>query len=89
MSDQDCRQSPKLDPSPSNEIPKLESEIAGLREELAEARKSNQQYLQNVAHQLTAPLGAIKWSIEALKDAEVSLTRKSKLLSSINHRPLI
>src|SRR4029077_9859470 len=45
--------------------------------------KSNQQYLQNVAHQLTAPLGAIKWSIEALRDAEVSLTRKSKLLSSI------
>jgi signal transduction histidine kinase len=83
MSDHDCRQAPEPGPSPADEIPKLKSEIAGLREELAEARKSNQQYLQNVAHQLTAPLGAIKWSIEALKDAEVSLTRKSKLLSSI------
>jgi signal transduction histidine kinase len=61
----------------------LKAENAALRAELAEARKTNQQYLQNVAHQLTAPLGAIKWSIEALKDPTVPLPRKSKLLSSI------
>lgn len=36
-----------------------------------------------MAHQLTAPLGAIKWSIEALKDPEVRFERKLKLLSSI------
>jgi signal transduction histidine kinase len=61
----------------------LRDENAALRSALDEARKTNQQYLQNVAHQLTAPLGAIKWSIEALKDAEVPFQRKSKLLSSI------
>ena len=61
----------------------LRAENAALKAELGEARKTNQQYLQNVAHQLTAPLGAIKWSIEALKDSGVSLQRKSKLLSSI------
>jgi signal transduction histidine kinase len=61
----------------------LKEENAALRTELDAARRTNQQYLQNVAHQLTAPLGAIKWSIEALKDAEVPIQRKSKLLSSI------
>jgi signal transduction histidine kinase len=69
--------------SAHEEIAKLKTETAELRAELEEARKSNQQYLQNVAHQLTAPLGAIKWSIEALKDAEIPIQRKSKLLSSI------
>jgi signal transduction histidine kinase len=48
---------------PADELNKLKSENSALKTELAEARKSNQQYLQNVAHQLTAPLGAIKWSI--------------------------
>jgi signal transduction histidine kinase len=74
-------------PSPRSttidDVDRLRAENAALKGELKEARKSNQQYLQNVAHQLTAPLGAIKWSIEALKDPEVSLQRKSKLLSSI------
>jgi signal transduction histidine kinase len=69
-------------PAP-DDTDKLKSENAALRAQLSEAKKSNQQYLQNVAHQLTAPLGAIKWNIEALKDPEVSLQRKSKLLSSI------
>src|SRR5260370_21452847 len=69
--------------SGSDEVIRLRAENAGLKAEVSEARKSNQQYLQNVAHQLTAPLGAIKWSIEALKDAEVPIQRKSKLLSSI------
>lgn len=69
--------------APADENVSLRAENTALRAELAEARKSNQQYLQNVAHQLTAPLGATKWSMEALKDPEVSLPRKSKLLSSI------
>jgi signal transduction histidine kinase len=71
------------DQLPVDELARLKSENVALRNELNEARKSNQQYLQNVAHQLTAPLGAIKWSIEALKDSGVSIQRKSKLLSSI------
>lgn len=65
------------------EAVRLRAENASLKTQLAEARKTNLQYLQNVAHQLTAPLNAIKWNIEALRDAEVSLPRKSKILSSI------
>lgn len=62
-------QMPVAPGSPADELTGLRTENAALRAELKEARKTNQQYLQNVAHQLTAPLGAIKWSIEALKDS--------------------
>src|SRR5882724_1115893 len=61
----------------------LKAENEQLKAELAQVKAATNQYLQNVAHQLTAPLGAIKWSIEALKDPRVPLSRKSKLLSSI------
>lgn len=66
-----------------DETTRLRAENEALKAELDNARKGNLQYLQNVAHQLTAPLNAIKWNIEALKDMEVSFERKSKLLSSI------
>jgi signal transduction histidine kinase len=66
-----------------NEIVVLKTENKKLKAELAEVRAITNQYLQNVAHQLTAPLGAIKWSIEALKDPQVPLHRKMSLLSSI------
>lgn len=65
------------------EVTALRDENKKLKAELHEVRASTNQYLQNVAHQLTAPLGAIKWSIEALKDSQVPLHRKSSLLSSI------
>ena len=66
-----------------NEIESLKAEIARLEKELKETKAQSNQYLQNVAHQLTAPLGAIKWSIEALKDERVPINRKKTLLSSI------
>lgn len=66
-----------------NEIESLKMEIASLKKELEETKAQSNQYLQNVAHQLTAPLGAIKWSIEALKDDRVPIARKKTLLSSI------
>jgi two-component system CheB/CheR fusion protein len=66
-----------------SQIAALVSENERLKAELNEVRASSNQYLQNVAHQLTAPLGAIKWSIEALKDPQVPIGRKSNLLSSI------
>lgn len=66
-----------------NEIESLKAEIASLKKELKEIKAQSNQYLQNVAHQLTAPLGAIKWSIEALKDDRVPISRKKTLLSSI------
>ena len=72
-----------------NEIAAIVKENESLRAELAETRELSNQYLQNVAHQLTAPLGAIKWSIEALKDPRVPITRKSNLLSSIYNQATI
>ena len=66
-----------------DDISSLKAKIASLEEELQQTKVASTQYLQNVAHQLTAPLGAIKWSIEALKDERVPISRKKTLLSSI------
>jgi signal transduction histidine kinase len=65
------------------EIEALNAEVERLRKELEASQAQSRQYLQNVAHQLSAPLGAIKWSIEALRDPEVPFARKNTLLSSI------
>lgn len=67
----------------SEELENLRQEVKRLKEELTDTKATSRQYLQNVAHQLTAPLGAIKWSIEALKDERVPISRKKALLSSI------
>jgi signal transduction histidine kinase len=73
-----------LNPEPGeNEEDRLRAEVAALKSQLEQTTNSTNQYLQNVAHQLTAPLNAIKWSIEALKDPKVRFERKMKLLSSI------
>jgi signal transduction histidine kinase len=65
-------------------IEALRRENDELKAELALVRKESTQYLQNVAHQLTAPLGAIKWSIEGLTMVgNVSIVKRQKLLSSI------
>src|SRR3972149_4785486 len=61
----------------------LRDRIKSLEYELEKVKKESTQYLQNVAHQLTAPLNAIKWNIEALKDKDVPLARKQNLLSSV------
>jgi signal transduction histidine kinase len=75
---------PKAGQLPSmSDVDQLQSEIDILRKALDETKKESQRYLENVAHQLTAPLNAIKWSIEALRDKEVPLARKNNLLSSI------
>lgn len=66
-----------------NEVEQLQAQIAALKLQLEQTTNSTNQYLQNVAHQLTAPLNAIKWSIESLKDPKVRFERKMKLLSSI------
>lgn len=69
--------------SQDEELQTLRAENASLRSELMETQKTTAQYLQNVAHQLTAPLNAIKWSIEGIKDEKVPISRKMSLLSSI------
>ena len=62
---------------------KLKEQVRSLQKEVAEVRETSQKYLENVAHQLTAPLGAIKWSIEALKDEKVPVVKKQQLLRSV------
>ena len=64
-------------------VQQLRNENAALKKELKETKAESNRYLQNVAHQLTAPLGAIKWSIEALKNPQVPLSRKQTLLRSV------
>lgn len=66
------------------ELENLKSENESLRKEINRVKRESTQYLQNLAHQLTAPLGAIKWSIEGLTTAaNVSIERRKKLLSSV------
>src|SRR6266481_55466 len=66
-----------------SEIETLRAENENLKRQLQSSQDQSRVYLQNVVHQLTAPLGAIKWSIEALKDERVPLSRKKTLLSSV------
>lgn len=76
-------------PDPGDSLAALQTENASLRAELAELKKSSKEYLQNVAHQLTAPLGAIKWSIESLRKPEVQFERKQTLLTSVHSQATI
>lgn len=68
----------------------LKQEILRLKRELKErmnvqdeAERAKTEYMQNVAHQLTAPINAIKMNIESIRDPKVSVQRKNILLSSI------
>jgi two-component system sensor histidine kinase VanS len=61
----------------------LEKEIRMLQSQISETLKEKNEYLQNVAHQITSPLNNIKWSIEALEDPDVPILRKQVLLRSI------
>jgi signal transduction histidine kinase len=61
----------------------LEGEVKDLRERIKEVERERTEYLQNVSHQLVAPLNAIKWHIENLTEARVSIDRAKKVLRSI------
>lgn len=61
----------------------LERENRELGTKLKEVERQRTEYLQNVAHQLVAPLNAIKWHIENLTEARVSIDRAKKVLRSI------
>ncbi len=66
-----------------SEIEELRKQVEDLKKQLQSSKDLSRMYLQNVAHQLTAPLGAIKWSIEALKDESIPVPRKGNLLRSV------
>jgi signal transduction histidine kinase len=76
----------------SNETPHTESgssliqlrtENLALRERIARIEKERVEYLQNVSHQIVAPLNAMKWHIENLTEARVSVERAKKVLRSV------
>lgn len=54
-----------------------------LNERLEKVEKEKIEYLQNVSHQLVAPLNAIKWHIENLTEQRISVERARKVLRSI------
>lgn len=64
-------------------IARLEEENHILRDKLVQVSMERAEYLQNVSHQLVAPLNAIKWHIENLTEARVGYERARKVLKSI------
>lgn len=64
-------------------VERLTAENQSLRDTLQQVRKDRIEYLQNVSHQLVAPLNAIKWHIENLTEGKLSIDRARKVLRSI------
>lgn len=64
-------------------IEALQEEVRRLKEQLAQNERERIEYLQNVSHQLVAPLNAIKWHIENLTQARVGVDRAKKVLRSV------
>ena len=61
----------------------LERENNELRERIIQIDRERAEYLQNVSHQLVAPLNAIKWHIENLTEGRIGVDRARKVLRSI------
>lgn len=62
----------------------LENEIFELKQKFTQVEKERVEYLQNVSHQLVAPLNAIKWHIENLTEGRLmNVERIQKVLRSI------
>ena len=51
--------------------------------QLRQVKKEQIEYMQNVSHQLVAPLNAIKWHIENLTEGRIGVERAQKVLRSI------
>jgi two-component system, OmpR family, sensor histidine kinase VanS len=60
-----------------------EHENKVLKEQIRQVEKDREEYLQNVSHQLVAPLNAIKWHIENLTEARIGYDRAIKVLRSV------
>src|ERR1035441_3443010 len=64
-------------------VAELQQENRHLRDQLDRVNRERIEYLQNVAHQLVAPLNAIKWHIENLTEGRVGVERGKKVLRSV------
>ena len=65
------------------QVENLEQEKRALAQQLERVETERVEYLQNVSHQLVAPLNAIKWHIENLTSARVGVERGMKVLRSV------
>jgi signal transduction histidine kinase len=61
----------------------LQNEVRLLKDQLAQKERERIEYLQNVSHQLAAPLNAIKWHIENITETRIGVDRAKKVLRSI------
>lgn len=66
-----------------DKLARQEKELKLLEEKNAQVEKERDEYLQNVSHQLVAPLNAIKWHIENITQARIGVDRAQKVLRSI------
>ena len=64
-------------------IKRLEKNNSIMREQLEQVKRDKIEYMQNVAHQLVAPLNAIKWHIENLTEGRIGYDRAQKVLRSV------
>ncbi len=65
------------------EVSKLQQANQLLTKQYEQIKKEQIEYLQNVSHQLVAPLNAIKWHIENLTEGRLGIERIKKVLRSI------
>lgn len=65
------------------EIQTLKAKCHKLEQDLVQMDRERVEYLQNVSHQLVAPLNAIKWHIENLTGGRLGVERAKKVLRSI------
>jgi light-regulated signal transduction histidine kinase (bacteriophytochrome) len=73
-----------IDCTASEKIALLEQECAHLNRELSRIKIEQTNYLQNVSHQLVAPLNAIKWHIENLTAGRMNnVERAKKVMRSV------
>ncbi|MGD0662962.1 MAG: HAMP domain-containing sensor histidine kinase [Syntrophorhabdales bacterium] len=66
-----------------DDLDRANREIESIKEQLARVNRERIEYLQNVSHQLAAPLNAIKWHIENITEARVGIERAKKVLKSV------
>ena len=64
-------------------VAQLEQQTAELRKQMEQVERDRIEYLQNVSHQLVAPLNAIKWHIENLTERRIGVDRARKVLRSV------
>jgi signal transduction histidine kinase len=64
-------------------VEELERDKRDLEQQLLQVDRERVEYLQNVSHQLVAPLNAIKWHIENLTEQRIGIERARKVLRSI------